>query len=182
MSQSVTLEQVWKLFQENALQQQKNALQQKETDRIVREVSRQVFALTGKWGHFVENLVAPACQTMFLRWGIPVHRVSQRAKSRLDDGRNMEIDILVTNSDSVVLVEVKSTLTVEDVRDHLDRLEQFKEFFPEYREKRVLGAVAGIASEGRAETFAANQGLFVIVQSGELVCLANPEDFSPRAW
>ena len=51
----------------------------------------------------------------------------------------MEIDILVVNAGYVVLVEVKSTLKVDDVRAQIERLGQFREFFPEYADKQVLG-------------------------------------------
>ncbi|MBF0143126.1 MAG: DUF3782 domain-containing protein [Magnetococcales bacterium] len=177
------------MFRETALQIEKTSAQMretdlrfKETDRKIQEVSRQIGNLGGKWGQFVGNLVAPNCRKVFAERGIPVHEVHQRVKKRFDDGRNMEIDILVVNTDAVVLVEVKSTLTVRDIREHLDRLGWFKEFFPRYGDCRVMGAVAGMASEEGAEEFARNQGLFVLVQSGETMELANEARFQPRVW
>ncbi|HAT48922.1 MAG: DUF3782 domain-containing protein [Nitrospirae bacterium] len=171
-----------RLVKENAAQMRETYQRLRETDRLVKDVSRQVGNLTGKWGQFVENLVAPGCQTLFAERGIPVHQVYQRVKANLDDGRTMEIDILVVNTGAVVLVEVKSTLTVADVRDHLDRLGQFKAFFPRYRDCRVMGAVAGITTEEDAGRFAKKQGLFVMVQSGENVVLANEPGFQPKTW
>ena len=58
--------------------------QSQETDRRIREVNKQIGDLGGKWGRFVENMVAPACETIFLKRGIPVHQVSQRVKKRLN--------------------------------------------------------------------------------------------------
>lgn len=153
-----------------------------EMDRVLKDLSRQVGALGSKWGEFVEGLVAPACEWLFAERGIPVSSVSQRVKAKRPGGRNMEIDILVVNGNAVVLVEVKSRLTVADVRDHMERLAQFKEFFPVYANHEVIGAVAGITSEEGAEAFARNQGMFVIAQSGESVRLANDGDFVPRRW
>ncbi|MBF0127168.1 MAG: DUF3782 domain-containing protein, partial [Magnetococcales bacterium] len=43
----------------------------------------------------------------------------------------------------------------------------------------VMGAVAGILMDHDAESFAMEHGLFVIVQSGENVKLANGPDFVP---
>jgi len=94
----------------------------------------------------------------------------------------MEIDLLVANTIAAVLVEVKSNLRVEDVRNHLDRLSKFKSFFPRYADCTVYGAVAGIVIDANADQFAINQGLFVIVQSGETVCIANDEHFVPKTW
>ncbi|MBF0110408.1 MAG: DUF3782 domain-containing protein [Magnetococcales bacterium] len=159
--------------------------QMKETDRKIKEVSQQVGNLGSRWGEFVEGIVAPACETLFAERGVPVHRVSPRVKVRSLDGRQrMEIDLLVdnNNTDSIVLVEVKSRLTAEDVRDHLKRVREYKEFYEGEGGARVMGAVAGILIDKDVDRFAMNEGLFVIVQSGDSVKLANEETFVPRTW
>jgi hypothetical protein len=152
-----------------------------ETDRRIREVNKQIGDLGGKWGRFVENMVAPACETLFLKRGIPVHQVSQRMKKRLN-GQTLEIDVLVTNENHVLVVEVKSSLSVNDVKDLMDDLKQFREFFPEYSQKQLYGAVAGIEIEEGADKYAYRQGLFVLAQAGETVSILNNPDFEPRNW
>ena len=137
--------------------------------------------LTGKWGKFVEGMVAPACKTLFADRNIPVHKVLQRVQAEYE-GRGMEIDILVVNEGYVVLVEVKSTLKVDDVREHLERLGQFREFFPEYADRQILGAVAGIVIEEQADRFAYREGLFVIGQVGDSVRILNDSQFQPKTW
>lgn len=158
MPADVTPEEVWRLFRETDRQIQKtdrqiqalvaSGAQVDETVKRLAEtvaanstdivrVSRNVDALTGKWGRFIEGIVAPACETLFAERGIPVHRVYQRARSR-HGGRTMEIDLLVVDTGYVVLVGVKSTLKVEDVRDHMTRLDEFKTFFPEDADRRIL--------------------------------------------
>ncbi|MBF0295033.1 MAG: DUF3782 domain-containing protein [Magnetococcales bacterium] len=160
-----------------------------ETDRQIAAVSKQMQEtdrkldrLGGRLGEFVEGLVAPACETLFTQRGIPVHEVSRRVKARLPDGRMMEIDLFVVNTDSVVLVEVKSKLEVGDVREHLERLGDFKEFFPRFAGYRVYGAVAAMVMDDNIMRFAINQGLFVIEQTGDTLRMANAADFEPRTW
>ena len=126
-------------------------------------------------------MVAPACETLFLKRGIPVHQVSQRMKKRLN-GQTLEIDVLVTNENHVLVVEVKSSLGVNDVKDLMDDLKQFREFFPEYAQKQLYGAVAGIEIEEGADKYAYRQGLFVLAQAGEAVSILNNPDFEPRNW
>jgi hypothetical protein len=153
----------------------------KETDRRIREVNKQIGDLGGKWGRFVENLVAPACETLFLKRGIPVHQVSQRVRKRLN-GQTLEIDVLVTNENHVLVVEVKSSLGVEDVKQLREDLGQFRQFFPEYSQKQLYGAVAGIEIEEGADKYAYRQGLFVLAQAGEAVAILNASDFEPKSW
>lgn len=197
MSETVTLNDVWKAFQETdrriremreetdrTLREMfaETALQFKETDRRMRETDRKLDRLGGRLGEFVEGLIAPACETLFAQRGIPVHKVSRRVEAKLNDGRQMEIDLFVVNTDAVVLVEVKSKLEVSDVREHLDRMAQFKAFFPEYADKRAIGAVAAMVIEENVSRFAIRQGLFVIEQSGDTLRMANADDFVPASW
>jgi len=148
------IQEVWALF--------------KETDKKIAEVSRTVAALIGNWGRFVEGLIAPGTISMFKERGIEVEKIYQRVKAH-KDGKEIEIDILAINKEYAVLIEAKSTLGIEDVNEHIERLKAFKKFFPEYSDRKVIGAVAGIVIEEGADRFAYRQGLFVIGQTGETV-------------
>ena len=156
----------------------------KEISRVNKEISqvnKQIGDLGGKWGRFVENMVAPACETLFLKKGIPVHQVAQRLKRHLAE-KTLEIDVLVTNEAHVLVVEVKSTLGVTDVREFVEDLSQFRLFFPEYAQKNLYGAIAGIEIEKGVANFAYRQGLFVLAQSGETVVILNDDTFQPKCW
>ncbi|UXE58525.1 MAG: DUF3782 domain-containing protein [Woronichinia naegeliana WA131] len=150
-------------------------------NKQISAVNKQIGDLGGKWGRFVENMVAPACETIFLKRGIPVHQVGQRIKKRLN-GQTLEIDVLVTNADHVLVVEVKSSLGVDDVKALIEDLTQFRQFFPEYNQKQLYGAVAGIEIEEGADKYAYRQGLFVLAQAGETVTILNNSDFRPKNW
>jgi hypothetical protein len=187
---TTTLDEVLNLFKQVAQAQQEVVQAQQETERKFREtdrrieqvhkqLSREIGNLGGAWGRFVENMVAPACETLFLDRGIPVHQVSQRVKKRLD-GESLEIDILVLNQDHALAVEVKSKLSVQDVRDFLTDLAEFRRFFPEYEQKQVYGAVAAMDIEEGADKYAYRQGLFVLTQSGESVSILNSDEFQPK--
>ncbi len=80
------------------------------------------------------------------------------------------------------MVEVKSSLGVDNVKELINDLQEFKQFFPEYNQKQLYGAVAGIEIEEGADKYAYRQGLFVLVQTGETVTILNYEQFQPKAW
>ncbi|MBF0537520.1 MAG: DUF3782 domain-containing protein [Nitrospirae bacterium] len=140
-----------------------------------------VNALTGKWGVFVEGLVLPATERLFKERGIEVDQISQHVKSR-KSGFEMEIDILAVNGDYVVAIEVKSTLSVDDVKKHLKRLGNFKSAFRQYADRQIIGAVAGIVIEEGVDTFAYHNGLFVIGQRGDSVKILNDDKFVPKSF
>jgi len=151
------------------------------TRKIVEETSKAVNDLTGKWGKFVEGLIAPAAERLFKERGIIVDKVFQRVKTH-HDGDMMEIDILAINGEYAVVIEAKSSLSIDDVKDHVSRLEQFKNFFPEYSTRKIIGAVGGIVIEESADRYAYKQGMFVITECGESVAILNDRNFEPKLW
>jgi len=159
-----------------------------QTERLIQETARegqrlqkQLGELGGAWGRFVEDLVAPACERLFVERGIPVDQVSQRVRRRRQ-GDTLEIDVLVVNQGHVLAIEVKSSLSVADVTDFIADLERFRDFFPEYAHMRLYGAVAGLGIESGADRYAYRQGLFVLTQAGENVVMLNDTQFQPKVW
>ena len=169
-----SFQEIWKLFAETDRKMQ-------QTDRQIQETDKKVNALTGKWSKFVEALVVPAAERLFRERGILVDKVSQRVRAR-ENGEGMEIDVLAVDGEHAVLIEVKSTLGIDDVREHIDRLGKFKRFFPEYADRKAVGAVAGIVIDEGVDRFAYKNGLFVIAQSGDTVRVLNDEKFVPKEW
>jgi len=153
----------------------------KETDDRFKETDKRIGEITGKWGRFVEGLVVPGMISLFEKRGIQIERISQRVRVRKQGGE-MEIDILGINGEYAVLVEVKSTLSPEDVKEFIEKVKKFKKFFPEYADRKTVGAVAGIVMESDADKFAYQQGLFVIAQKGDSVKIINSSRFKPKIF
>lgn len=192
---AITKEEILELFRETDQRLQALARQSQETDRLLKETDRQlkdtdrkvkevtqaVGRLGNRLGQFVEEMVKPAVVRLFCERGIAVHHVYPRATATYEDDA-MEIDLLVVNTTDAVLVEVKSELKLDDVKEHLDRLARFKKLFPDHRERRVMGAVAAMVVSDETARFAYRQGLFVLGQSGDTMTLRNDAQFEPKIW
>ncbi len=173
-------------FQETDLKFQETDRQFQETDRRMeksnQETNKKLGQLGGRIGNFVEGVVAPG-ERLFQERGIEVTGTGHKIKKRNATlGLEMEIDLLVTNGDCCVLVEVKSSLSVEDVKEHLERMDKFKPLFPEHKDKKIYGAVAGMVIEEGADRFAWRKGFFVITQRGDSAVILNDDKFKPHAW
>ncbi|MEO5338889.1 MAG: hypothetical protein H7837_00005, partial [Magnetococcus sp. MYC-9] len=87
MSTDVTIDDIWQLFKESEriMRERDARLSERieESERIMRErdarlsvkieqVSKEVGRLGGRWGEFVEGLIAPSCIAMFAERGIQV--------------------------------------------------------------------------------------------------------------
>jgi len=193
-----------RMFKETRLQFQETRLQFEETDRRFKETDRKFqetdrkfqdtdrkFNRTdeklrdleglfvGQWGKLMESLGKGSAVKPFREWGIDVHMISQRAASHRE-GRSMEINLLMANDDQVVVVEVKTTLKVEHVRELLEDLKAFTRFFKRFRGCRVYGAVAALRMEEEADKYAYRHGLFVVKAGADgLAKILNDHRFRP---
>jgi hypothetical protein len=105
-------ERIWQMFQETDRKFQETGRELKE---LFKETDRRIGDITGKWGRFVEGMVVPGMTAMFETRGIRIGRLFQRVKVR-KDGAETEIDILGISDEYAVPVEVKSTLSPDDVK------------------------------------------------------------------
>ncbi|MBF0450055.1 MAG: ATP-binding protein [Candidatus Magnetomorum sp.] len=162
----------------------------KETAACIRESSKKTDQYLGKvrefdrnWGKLVESLVAPSMVGQFQKINMEIDGMTQRIMKR-KNGKNFEIDILLTNSHIVIPVEVKTKLNVEAVNEHIEKhLIPFKMFFPEYRDRTVYGAVAYIHVEEGADRYAYKKGLYVLTfGDNDMVVIKNDNQFKPIAW
>lgn len=152
----------------------------KETDQEIRKLSREVGNVTDTLGRFAENMVAPAIVKLFNERGIPITDYSQRVHS---EARKIEYDIVAFNKDYVVVVSVKMTLRVSDVKEFLEeRLPIFKEVFPRYRDMKIVGAVAGVNILEMSDIYAMKRGLYVLTQSGDNITMLNDDSYKAKVF
>ena len=152
-----------------------------ETDRLVKQVSKSIGDLGNRLGEFVQEMVRPAVVRLFRERGVDVHEVHPNIHVERN-GECAEIDLLVVNDQEAIAVECKSQLTIDDVKDHLERLEKIKRLLPKYRDVNLMGAVAGMVMSDEAARFAYRKGLYVLAQSGDTVLIRNDAKFSPKTW
>ena len=186
-----------RIVQERVHQSKERALRSKELDRQFKETDRKIDRVTeladkyiGKvnefdrnWGKLVESLVAPGIVDQFKKINMDIDGMTQRVLKR-KHGKSLEVDILLTNSELIIPVEVKTTLNVEAVNEHIEKhLIPFKTFFPEYKNKSIYGAVAYIHIEENADRYAYKKGLFVLTfGDNDMVVIKNDANFKPVTW
>jgi len=198
---ATTADDIWALFRETDRKIQESSQQLtrrfedtdrrfQETDRKFQDTDRKIVALSemlgrqgNRLGDFVQEMVRPAVVRLLRARGLPVHQVAPNLSAYDDNGQVIaEVDLLALNAQVAVAVECKSQLSIDDVNEHLQRLAQFKDCFPQYRDYQLLGAVAGMVVPDQVGRFAYRKGLFVLAQSGHAVEIRNDASFQPKTW
>jgi len=195
-----SFESVWAALQETDRIMKENAEQQKEwqreTDRLMKETDRkmekrakrldkQLGKLGGRYGEMVEYMVVPNLLKKFRKLGFVFDKAHQQTKIEDENNRTIaEVDITLENGNKVMLVEVKSKPTTEDITDHVKRIEKIRAHADSKNDQRkLLGAVAGMVYNDDVKEFAMKNGFYIIVPSGETFIITAPEgEYSPREW
>jgi hypothetical protein len=191
-SPPLNFDQIWQLFQETDKKFKETDKQFKETDKKFQETDKQfkktdkkikeLSALfTSQWGKLVESLVEGDLVNLLNERGITVEKTLQRVKGN-KDGENFEFDIIAVNSHEIVIVEVKTTLRVDDVDYFHKMVWKAKRYLPEYADKKIYGGVAFITADGASDRMAEKMGFFVIRATGNSSSIINQKDFKPKAF
>ena len=166
---------------EKAIQQgQKTS---REVDRTSKEIRQLKDIFSNKWGEFVESLVSGGLLKLLKERNIKVTGIFPNIRAHIQKPgepiKHCEIDIIARNGHELVAVEVKSTLGVREVDHFLKTLQQFTLFFPEYKDRKIYGAVAYLKLYQSADIYAMRKGLFVIRATGDSARIINDESFKP---
>lgn len=134
--------------------------QLKETSLEVKRLSRQ---LSGTTGHIVEGLVSSSTERIFQKAGLELHNSGRNLKRSIPSEKiAMEVDVLLSNEEMAIPVEVKANCTKADVKRFLHQMGHFRRLFPEYDGKEVYAAMAAINYEKGAAELAHKEKLLVI--------------------
>ena len=201
----LTFEKVWQMLQETDRRMQETdrrmqetdrrmqetdrliketELQMKETDRRMQETDRKISKLGSRIGDLVEELIVPNILEKFNKLGYVFGKVARRVRYQDARGEHIaEVDLQLEDGDTVLAGEVKTQLTIADVREHLKRMEKLRRYADEHGDRRkLLGAVAGAIASKEVKAFAVKSGFFVLEQSGDTIRISVPEGFKPREW
>ena len=148
--------------------------QMKVTDMKIQEISRRFTSTTG---HIIEGLMSSAAMDMFQKAGFDVYNKAKNLRhknKRLN--AEMEIDVLLTGDTTAVVIEVKASCDRKDVDHVLKQMERFRLLYPEYHDKEVVVAIAGINYEMDADTYAHEKKLLVVRADSRNVFKIDPYD------
>ena len=105
-----------------------------------------------------------------------------RRTYRGDVRRLREFDVVAECCDYVMINETKSSLKAVDVTDLIDTIAVAREYFPEYRDRKIIGSVASVSIDESVVNFATKNGILALAVGDELMDIQNPAGFTPAVW
>jgi hypothetical protein len=178
IGEGLTFEKVWAALMENRELQ-------KATDRQIKETGKQIGDLAKRFGESVEYMVAPNLVKQFKELGFVFEKTHQNTKIRNQEGQIIaEIDAFLENGDKAMAVESKVKPSIDDVNDHVKRMEKLREYADRHNDTRkYLGGIAGVVFGDNVKTYALSRGFYVLEPSGDTFTITEPKgEYHPHEW
>jgi SMC interacting uncharacterized protein involved in chromosome segregation len=161
----------------------------KEIDKTNKEIDklrRMVGDLTNGWGKFVIGLFEPSVEDCIKNLGFDVISIDAPSKRRIKD-KEYEIDLLImtqlNGKPNILIIEVKSSINQQKIDEFINkRLKRFREFFFEYKDIDLIGAVAGVRFMKGVKEYALNSGLYIFGTAKGMMKNLTPIGFKPKKW
>lgn len=94
----------------------------------------------------------------------------------------VEIDLFLENHSRAVAVAAKAETTIDDILQHIERMEKLRRHFDLHNDRRELyGTVAAAVFPADAPDFALDRGLYVVEYSADQIAVTKPPS-GARVW
>ncbi len=148
-----------------------------------REMNMKWGQMAKRLGTITEDLVAPSIPRIVTEeYGLEVTFLGIRMKKKLRDGRIKKYDAIAVADECVFVDETKSTLDSEDVKDFIKDIQEFRDFFPEYKKNKIIGILASLYADEGVIRYAEKSGFLVLAAGDKLMEVKNSKGFKPKEW
>ena len=153
-----------------------------QTEKVLRDVTRQLGGLGNKFGSFTEGLAFDSMRRILKRhFGAEI--VSSRTNA-FRGGQTQEFDMVgVRNGPQgeVYVVEVKSELNAKELNKTLKKLREFFDFMPYLKGMKLYGIISAVDVRGALADRVLHEGLYLATAGDENFKLVKPpRDFKPK--
>jgi len=139
----------------------------KETDRIVRENSKQIGGISASNGEFCEEYFINTFKAnpTFLGEKFMVFENPKPRPVVIND----QYDLVLENGSKIVLIEMKYKAKVSDVKGMLLKLKSYRANFPMYENYKIYLCLASFRFRDYVKARAAEEGIVLLQQRGEKI-------------
>ena len=151
---NLTFRKVWASIHELRESQKETDRQQKETDKQLKEtfqkideradrLDKQLGEMGNRFGDMIEHMMRPGIQDKLKAYGFLFTEVSFDKSFGMPGNKIAEADVFLENMDKVMAVEIKSKPDIDDIKDHIERMNKLRSWADAKGDKRGYYAAMG---------------------------------------
>jgi len=176
-------------MREAAVRSEREMREFKDEMRLSRDqLNKKWGELSNKLGSMAEDLVAPSVPRILREMvacpddqiDYVIVRTSRR--STLDRGRVQEFDVVAVCGEYALINETKSNLSPEKISAFAALLGDAREFFPDFADKKVIGAIGALYVDPSLVTHGERAGLIVLGFGDDVMQVLNSAGFKPKVF
>ena len=144
--------------------------------------------IANRQGRMTEDIVAPSiCRVMKEALEIdedeeciPNIRIIRRFKGK--KGKTREFDVIAECREYVLVNETKNNPNAQDVDNLLQTISVVRDYFPEFHDRKIVGAIASLHVAPSVVNYATSKGVLALAVGDELMDIQNPPGFKLAIW
>jgi hypothetical protein len=153
--------------------------------RKVDKMAENVGRLNRSMGELIESLMTSRMWEKFDQYGHHLARAYPRVPLYNEKNEALsDIDILLSDTDECMAVEIKREAVKDDIDHHVKRMTLIEKYPPaEVKGKKIYSAIAGAVVPPDVRDYAYEKGMYVLEMNGEQVSLIKPpSEFRAKVW
>jgi len=136
-----------------------------------------------KWGDMDYTLVySNLPELVEEKFNIHIMEQALRHEIRLKDGQTKTYGVIVASKEYVFLNKTAYRLRHEEINELSEEISLFWEYFPRYKDKKLVGVLACVYCDEPNISYAEQKGFLVVGVGFELLEIKNHPDFEPKVW
>jgi len=153
-----------------------------ESRRERAEMNKRWGEITNKLGTFAEDMVAPNIKGIAKRYfgceDLEDFMVRRKKRHSKDKSKRREFDCIAVCEDIVILNETKATPKIEYINDFIDVLKEFYDYFPEYKDKKLIPIFASMYLGDDLVSYLTKNGIYAMAIKEDTMDLLNYEEIT----
>ncbi len=148
----------------------------KKLKERIKELSVQIGGIGNSNGDFAEEFFYTGFSATMQINNIKYDYIERNRNKKIKELKG-EYDILLVNTNKILIIEVKYKLTNNQVISFYEKkLPKFKKLFPEFKDYTVHGAMASFSLDKRAKNTANKNGILLFTQANDKIKNITPKD------
>jgi hypothetical protein len=176
---SAMMEQANKDRERGDRDREKADLDRERAERERKDFNRRLAEVTDSQGLMIENMVWPnlnrVAKQVFGGGNVLFSGIRLKRRLPSDQGRLMELDLLAAGEKAVLICEAKSKVDSTKVREFLENLRAFPEFFPEFAGLALRPMIASIYFDPSVVANMTSLNVIALGFGDETMEVLNPE-------
>ena len=147
-----------------------------KTDKKIKEVTIQLGGIGNSNGDFAEDFFFNAFDATMEINDIKYDYIVKNQNKKIKDLKG-EYDIVLVNSNKILIIEVKYKLKIEQVKQfYNNKISKYKKLFSEFKNYTIHAAMAGMSFDKHAKNEVIKNGMLLFTQAGDNLKRLSPKN------